>query len=555
MKRRKNALKKSKLFFGTVVTAALLASGCGDSENFVFTNTGIVNPGISAPLAVNDSFNALGNATLNRTAPNGVLTNDTLNGAEIIGFDSVGDSGGTLTLNADGSLNYTPVFGFVGAESFSYTIANAAGESTATVTFTSTASGFFVDNTAPDGGNGSQAAPFDTLAEAVAAANSGDTVFVATGNGTNSGLTGLINLPPGVDLIGQGQGLVVSQTIEPVGNPPVVQGPIVCGGDNTVSGLILEGSASNAIDVEGVGDVIVSNNTIRGQAEEAVFLTDTTSTVTISGNTFEDPPNTNVAYICSENADTDGDLVITDNIFTNASGNDVEALAYVGPLGNSVMDVTFSGNTANGTAADQFDLGLFVAAADTSQVDVVASDNTMNNFINEPVALFAGDPTSSVSGTVTGNTITNVSTETGVTAILNAGSLTVIGNIISGTAGPNIYIDVFLQGDFVIQNNQLSDSAVDNLLFEGGGGDSTISILDNTMTTGTNHSIHLDWSSADDLCAVITGNTVGDDLFLDQAGPGTFFVQDLNSLSTLNTLNGNIVDTQGNVVEGDCVLP
>jgi len=78
----------------------------------------------------------------------------------------------------------------VGAETFTYTLGNSAGESVATVTLTSTGLGRFVDNTAPAGGTGTQDSPFDNLAAALAVAQAGDTIFVAFGDGNNLAPTG-----------------------------------------------------------------------------------------------------------------------------------------------------------------------------------------------------------------------------------------------------------------------------------------------------------------------------------------------------------------------------
>jgi len=62
----------------------------------------------------------------------GVLGNDTLNGAVISSHTN--PAHGSLTLNANGSFVYTPSRNFVGIDSFTYTLKNPTGSSTATVT-------------------------------------------------------------------------------------------------------------------------------------------------------------------------------------------------------------------------------------------------------------------------------------------------------------------------------------------------------------------------------------------------------------------------------------
>ena len=73
-----------------LLTGALLMSGCGDSENFVFTNNTNVQV---APVCVDDAYTTNQDTTLTVNATNGVLANDTLNGASIESFDGTSDEG------------------------------------------------------------------------------------------------------------------------------------------------------------------------------------------------------------------------------------------------------------------------------------------------------------------------------------------------------------------------------------------------------------------------------------------------------------------------------
>ncbi|TYP96064.1 gliding motility-associated-like protein, partial [Tenacibaculum adriaticum] len=70
-----------------------------------------------------------------------VLTNDTVvDGATITSFDAVSTNGGSVTSNGDGTFVYTPATGFVGTDSFTYTLCDddtpTPSCSTATVTVT-----------------------------------------------------------------------------------------------------------------------------------------------------------------------------------------------------------------------------------------------------------------------------------------------------------------------------------------------------------------------------------------------------------------------------------
>lgn len=130
-----------------------------DSFRYVITNSGgtssaqvnvtVVPP---LPLAVDDSYSTPQSSQLNVSAP-GVLENDTLNGATILGYGALSGteqntigaatptaSGGTIRLNGDGSFRYDPAGSFSGSDTFRYTVSNAAGNATATVTITVQAS-------------------------------------------------------------------------------------------------------------------------------------------------------------------------------------------------------------------------------------------------------------------------------------------------------------------------------------------------------------------------------------------------------------------------------
>ena len=236
----KNLIKRGPGMALAAAACVTLLSGCGDSDSFVFTAP---QAPFAAPQAVNDTVDALGNATLEQAAVNGVLANDTLNGATIVAFDSTTANGGTVALNNDGSFTYTAPTNFRGSDSFSYTLGNAVGKSTATVTLNLPALGFFVDNTAAPGGSGRQAEPYDNLNDALTdpALQAGDTIFVFRGDGTSLGQSGAFTLPQGVKLIGEGEGLLL-QTIVPQGQQPVLEGPVTLMGQNEVAGFLINNS-------------------------------------------------------------------------------------------------------------------------------------------------------------------------------------------------------------------------------------------------------------------------------------------------------------------------
>ena len=113
---------KKTLAIGLLVGATLL-TGCGSSENFVVTNN---NGGIPAPICVDDAYSTNANATLTVNAANGVLANDTPNGATLT-FQATSANGGTITGAQDGSFTYVPPASFTGSDTFTYTLGGSGG--------------------------------------------------------------------------------------------------------------------------------------------------------------------------------------------------------------------------------------------------------------------------------------------------------------------------------------------------------------------------------------------------------------------------------------------
>ncbi len=98
--------------------------------------------GNSPPVAVNDTYSAISNTTLNQAVP-GVLGNDTdPEGAALTTQLVNGPTHGSLTLNTNGSFAYTPVANYVGGDSFTYVANDGTSKSNvATVAITVTQSG------------------------------------------------------------------------------------------------------------------------------------------------------------------------------------------------------------------------------------------------------------------------------------------------------------------------------------------------------------------------------------------------------------------------------
>src|SRR4029450_11802923 len=127
-------------FHGTDSFTYTATDGTASSNTAAVTIT--VTSMNDAPVAANDSYSTAEDTPLTVTAP-GVLTNDTDadgDGLSVTALSPLtGPSNGSLTLNADGSLSYTPNANFHGTDSFTYTATDGtASSNTAAVTITVT---------------------------------------------------------------------------------------------------------------------------------------------------------------------------------------------------------------------------------------------------------------------------------------------------------------------------------------------------------------------------------------------------------------------------------
>ena len=259
------------------------------------------------PDAVDDTYDATGNVTLNVDAAGGVLANDSDDAGvgtgpgetPVTAYDSSSANGGTVTMNPDGSFSYTSAPGFTGTDTFTYTITDAEGEvDTATVSINVAGSVWFIDNSAVGSADlGTQADPYTSIASFNAAQGTangpaaGETVYLREGLGTYAEADG-INLLDGQVLVGGGQDLIVGgDTIEAgTGRPTIVtigagNHGVELAQDNTVSGFDIGATTGAGIsDGSGtVGTLTVSDVGVSGTGQIVDIDQGGTVSVTLNG--------------------------------------------------------------------------------------------------------------------------------------------------------------------------------------------------------------------------------------------------------------------------------
>ena len=229
----------------------------GTNYSNIASVTITVTPVADSPTVTGETYTTVGNTTLTVDKEVGVLSNDYDVDGDSISVTYAGSTstnGGRVSVDAGGGVVYTPPAGFEGDDTFTYTVSDPLGYATSgTVTVTVTDMVWYVDNsnTGPQP-DGTDVAAFPTLNFGAEMADSGDVIYVDYGLGSMSGYDMGITLSPGVDLIGEGEALVVGgSTIRSAGNKPTIgysggqaATPITAQGDNEIAGIILDGSVS-----------------------------------------------------------------------------------------------------------------------------------------------------------------------------------------------------------------------------------------------------------------------------------------------------------------------
>jgi hypothetical protein len=380
-------------------TVNINASG-SDATGVTFTDTVDPNttfvPGTltATPVAVNDTYSALGNVRISIAAP-GVLGNDFtgLPSATITSPPSTSANGGDVTLNADGSFTYNPPAGFEGADTFTYTLTSTAGSNSATVTINVSGMIWFIDNNASCPCDGRLTKPFNTIAS-FAAVNNGtgnnpaanDNIFIYESASSYSATLTLLN---GQKLIGQDASASLSSITgltPPTGSDPLpttnsanativnIQSggtSITVGQNNTLTGFT-GGSSVTDISGSGFGTLTISDVTLNGIGQ-ALDLTNGTLAATFLSISSSNSTTTGISL-----TGVAGSLTSPTTSIANPTGSALSVDTSSGSLNFGNTSATGSGGTGISltTNTGTITFGSLSISPTTGQRALLATDNT-----------------------------------------------------------------------------------------------------------------------------------------------------------------------------------
>lgn len=242
------------------------------------------------PVAVDDSYDVLGNVRINVPGAAGLASNDRGDAISYVGSSYHSGPRGKMTITGPSmGLTYNPVPGFEGQNRFTYTIQNGFGQSQATVTFKIDGMIWFVDRNFPStSGDGRPGNPYRTLADFAAAGldKPGDAIFLFE---SWYGYSGGITLKDGQRLIGQDAtqdlATLAGVTVPPYSDPLPTMNPgageetflagaasgITLARDNQIHGLSINLPSGTALSGQGYGKLVVRDVSI-SSGESAIEL-------------------------------------------------------------------------------------------------------------------------------------------------------------------------------------------------------------------------------------------------------------------------------------------
>jgi CSLREA domain-containing protein len=377
-----------RIAYSTTITN----SGTVDATGVQFTDTidshtTLINGTLNvSPLAGDDSYDTIANTLLEVgpvgspanaakvTVTGSVFSNDTeflsdtftlskLQATVYPGSGTVtaASTNGSVTMDGSGHFSYTPTAGFVGDDTFTYTIADSGGlTGVATVTIHVKAADstianskvWYVKNNVAGTGTGTSTDPFKLLSGAQTAANgSGDIVYVYTGDSTttnqNSGFTFQNN---NQKLIGEGIALSVNQTVNGVAAPNQLRGagtaPHI--GNSAGVGVALSNRTNifiQGLNIAATADGINATFTTNAAGNGVTIDTNTISSAANGGNGIFVGTTTTTSGLCA--------ATITNNTVSTSGTTALKGISVVGAgSGGVTLNVSSNSVSSKGNGID-----------------------------------------------------------------------------------------------------------------------------------------------------------------------------------------------------------
>jgi VCBS repeat-containing protein len=406
------------------------AAGATATATVTLTITGVDD----GPIAVNDSFDVIGNTSLyaGTTRPaaepakaisGSLLANDTDpdSPAASLSVQPVTDApttlGGTITIEADGNFTYRPDDGDTGvSDTFTYTLTDGMAAATGTLTLPISGQVWYVKSGAS--GDGTSDGPFGTLAAAQTASGTGDTVYILAGGSLAGGYT----LDSSERLIGEAAGLSVDGVqLHAAGTRPGLTGGI--SGGAGVDGATIAGLAAAGLDLDGTtGTTSVSDLSVTTTGATGIHLNNagtvnvSSTSVTTTGAPAIDATGTTgtLAFgnVSSTNSPTSGIHLAGAGAFSATSGTiagaggiafDVDGgsgnVTYAGALNDGagqtarIINRTGGAVTLSGSIADSSDTGGGITLSGNSAGSTTFSgaSKVLNTGTADAIAMSASD--------------------------------------------------------------------------------------------------------------------------------------------------------------------
>ena len=365
---------------------------------------------IEAPVATNDAYTVVHDTVLAVPAGTGLLANDSGSPAPTV--SSVTGSGpactvfpctiattnGSATVQADGSFTYTPNAAFAGSDGFGYTITNAGGSSSATVTIGVTSEAPVADLNGPVAGIDFGPAAFTEGGAAIAVVDAAQLTITDTDSATLASAT-----------------LVITNLLDGPAESLAVTCPAVAPG---CSGAILAADvvytpATGTLAITRVAPLADYQALLRTLTYGNASLAPTTApdrdiTVTVNDGIGDNVPlaHATVTLTATNNAPaiTAPATAVTP---VNTAFNFAATVSVADP-DSGTADVQVTLTATNGTATLSGTAGLVVAgngtAAVTATGPVAAMNTALTGLLFTPTAAYSGAASLAIAINDQGNT-------------------------------------------------------------------------------------------------------------------------------------------------------